>query len=1189
MFVRAAHPQHFLKPDKMLIAASISAKPLLCAAFVVMPIGVRAQANAPALNAATPAQVGRWTCRWARGGIMAQYDQVPLLRGGNVQLFSATGRGLYGAGEHPPACRVETLSDGGRAYITRYRYEAPADTNVPDTHTPKSNIPAANLPHTNNSAPSRPSVFEAEQRIEVHPANRITLDIRARWNGSQPVQLEWNPLRVWAYALVGAQYTSQANLSPPLPSQTRTNGVVTPMPQNNAPQTAPPQNTPTDMRANGAGRIGWKPRVGPLAAMQLSPGWQRLALTHTGVGDITLTTSVLDEQAASDGAAKDASNQDAIRDKATGSDAANAPNVANEDLPVLYDGRADANLSGDRIFWGGTIGAKITPGREYARRITLTVAAGSPTSNVLAASAPPSSTPDSTGERDRPTNAPAVLPTRLLPLQPDTTPTQNDPAGHPLIIPTPKQARYTGKDFVIGKTLTICADPPVQYPKGKESGKRPVLLLPPSSAGPLALAELHRFADELHARTGTVIRFTRSPSECDLNVFVAPASPQSSNSEAMQAAPDKKEGYRLLAQPGRIRLMGSDPAGAFYGLQTLRQLLVRRPDGRYAIRGADIRDWPSLRFRGAHIFVGRHALPFHKKLIERIFARYKMNALVIECEYTAWKSHPELHVPNSMPPDDLRQEVAFARAHFVEPIPLVNSLGHSQWLFANKQHLDLCEDPARPYAYNAGDPATYRLLFDIYGETLDIFKPRYFHIGHDEVKIPGEDTFGRYPARPDNIHKGVTRLFVDDTNRLADWLRARGARTMLWADMLLHESEGADTPDHPNLSAANAPTLAEAQSRRAQMPRDAILADWRYATGSEQRNGLQILQKAGFQTLGCAWYEPGNIAGWARQATKNNALGTLQTTWAGYDSNESLLETEYKQFTAYILAAQAAWTGGSREDEADFDAAQVFARAYRDEGANRTRTGWQLDLRPVANVQIAPNQAEGGFPITTYTSKRAVETAATKAQSPPARTDAAVSGGTADTKASVHSETASSQTLPAGILLRGALNPLNTLLRDASLSAEGQTAGGDIRKAQAAGSEASGSEASAGRTAIDSAIRLSVRARAGTLVFEHACAYGAERGANVAAYTVVYADGKRAVIPLRYGYEIRALDDATPSDSFSTQARTISMGKASASFDVTLRRLRWTNPSPDTPIDRIEFQTNSPVAAPILFGVTGLY
>ena len=52
--------------------------------------------------------------------------------------------------------------------------------------------------------------------------------------------------------------------------------------------------------------------------------------------------------------------------------------------------------------------------------------------------------------------------------------------------------------------------------------------------------------------------------------------------------------------------------------------------------GGWVDDYPTLGWRGAHLFVGDHALPFHEKLIARVFTRLKMNALVLECEQARW-------------------------------------------------------------------------------------------------------------------------------------------------------------------------------------------------------------------------------------------------------------------------------------------------------------------------------------------------------------------------------------------------------------------------------------------------------------------------------------------------------------------------------------------------------------------------
>ena len=1011
--------------------------------------------------AATSASIGRWTVRFTNGGLQAEWDGIPVLRGGNLQLFTPSGRGLYGAGANPPTARVETLPDGGQVYSVHYRYQMPLEAAPPREKT-------ASVSSNTNLDTNKNAVLDAAQRIEIHLDNTITFAITATWSGPEPALLEWNPLRVWAYALVGAEYSSQ----------TANGELVT-------------------------GHIGLKPRSGALAVTSLSPGWNRLLLRHTAIGDITLTTPESGKDTAGTNAA---------------------------DTPLLYDGREDENLRSERVFWGGYNGTKLLPNRETSRSIMLTVTPRHAVASAFSAG-------------NAAQSMPVALPARLQKQTIAADAPLRDADGHPLLVPRPQQTRFFAGDFRLSRTLTVCAVPA----RSDEFGD---LLIKPTGAdvGSRVRADLRRLGEELHAQTGTTLRFTPSSDSVNLRVCLLPA-PAST-----PAAHDRTEEYRLIVRPGNITLMGYSEAGLFYGLQTLRQLLVAKPNHRYAFVCADIRDWPALKFRGAHIFTGRDALPFHKKMIERLFARFKMNALVIECEYTDWKSHPEIHAPNSMSPNALRADVAFARAHFLEPIPLVNSLGHSQWMFANGQHLDLAEDPQKPYAYDASNAATYAFLFDIYRETLDIFHPRYFHIGHDEVKIPGDDVFGRYPARPENIRKGITRLFVDDTNKLADWLRARNVRTMLWGDMLLHESEGVPSSQNSALTAANAQSLTEAQERRALLPKDAIIADWRYGAGSEQRNGLQTLRQAGFDTLGCAWYEPDNIRGWAQQAVQNHALGTLQTTWAGYDSNERLLDTEYKQFTAYVLAAEAAWTGGAKAEETKgkaegreqkaeemreasaiqnpktkikalrpLPAADVFARAYRNAGVEKTQRGWKLDLRQSANAQIASGNdmgKQGAFPLRPYI---------------PASLSKPASGS-----------------LPAGILLRSVL----PLLPVANTSPD----------------------------VLPVAVSFSIKARAGTLLFDHATVCGVENGALVATYTIVYADGKRVQIPLRYGFQIRALDDTTPSDSFSTSAMTL----LGSDVPMSYRRLHWTNPRPGVPIERLELRTDNLVAAPLLFGVAGI-
>jgi hexosaminidase len=101
--------------------------------------------------------------------------------------------------------------------------------------------------------------------------------------------------------------------------------------------------------------------------------------------------------------------------------------------------------------------------------------------------------------------------------------------------------------------------------------------------------------------------------------------------------PDR-EAYVLDVVRGKIEIRGSDPAGVFYGIQTLRQLVpadahlaAADPDARpreVRLPEVHIADAPGFAYRGMHLDVARHFQPVEtvKKLID-LLSHYKLNKL----------------------------------------------------------------------------------------------------------------------------------------------------------------------------------------------------------------------------------------------------------------------------------------------------------------------------------------------------------------------------------------------------------------------------------------------------------------------------------------------------------------------------------------------------------------------------------
>ena len=89
-----------------------------------------------------------------------------------------------------------------------------------------------------------------------------------------------------------------------------------------------------------------------------------------------------------------------------------------------------------------------------------------------------------------------------------------------------------------------------------------------------------------------------------------------------------EEGYELSITTDSVRLSASCPAGLFYGVQTLRQLLPPGLSSTVSLPAVSIRDVPRFAWRGAMLDVARHFFGVEdvKRYIDLI-SHYKMNRL----------------------------------------------------------------------------------------------------------------------------------------------------------------------------------------------------------------------------------------------------------------------------------------------------------------------------------------------------------------------------------------------------------------------------------------------------------------------------------------------------------------------------------------------------------------------------------
>jgi len=372
------------------------------------------------------------------------------------------------------------------------------------------------------------------------------------------------------------------------------------------------------------------------------------------------------------------------------------------------------------------------------------------------------------------------------------------------------------------------------------------------------------------------------------------------------------QSFQITITANHISVLGRDEAGFRYGLRRLA-LLVYSKDGHIYLPVGTMTDWPVVKWRGFHLFSGPNAIPFQTRLVDRVLAPLGFTHAVIQCGRTAWDATPNVRGGITTSKADLLKLFNFYRGEGIDPIPLIESFGHMEWLFANNANLDIAENPKVPYAVDPRNPRTAVLLNGLWDEVIKLLHPDSIHFGCDEVALQGFDEDGTL----------VTNLWKLQMGILGGIAKKNQVPMMIWGDEALAKSEAID--------AANAPSVAVAKERRQAIPAGTVITDWHYKDDANLRDyfgSLDTWKNAGFTPIATTWYAPNNIIGFTAAANQDG-VGTLQSTWSGYESNFENPLDNYDQFAAFVLSAEYAWSG--RQDmlsDLGYDYKKVFWQLY---------------------------------------------------------------------------------------------------------------------------------------------------------------------------------------------------------------------------------------------------------------------
>jgi hexosaminidase len=242
------------------------------------------------------------------------------------------------------------------------------------------------------------------------------------------------------------------------------------------------------------------------------------------------------------------------------------------------------------------------------------------------------------------------------------------------------------------------------------------------------------------------------------------------------------EGYELTASHTAVRIVAAQPAGLFYGVQTMRQLLpvAVEHQGSYQRRlimpAVHVVDRPRYEWRGAMLDVARHFLPATdvKHFID-VYALYKINRLHLHlADDQGWrieiKSWPNLTAVGGQTQigggkggfytqAEYADIVAYARSRYITIVPEIDMPGHSNAALVSYPDLRCNRTAPDPFTIVGGPPNTlcttrdsvYGFISDVVREIVAAAPTPYFHIGGDEVQGLSKDDYHSFIERVEKI------------------------------------------------------------------------------------------------------------------------------------------------------------------------------------------------------------------------------------------------------------------------------------------------------------------------------------------------------------------------------------------------------------------------------------------------------
>jgi hexosaminidase len=428
------------------------------------------------------------------------------------------------------------------------------------------------------------------------------------------------------------------------------------------------------------------------------------------------------------------------------------------------------------------------------------------------------------------------------------------------------------------------------------------------------------FADKLKPATGF-----------SLHVSLSKETPKAGNIYLIYASNDSSlgnEGYDLSVTKDIVKITANKPAGWFYGLQTLRQLMpadieqsTKQKDS-WQIATGSIHDYPEYSYRGSMLDVARHFFSVEdvKRYID-LLAAYKMNILHLHLsDDQGWrieiKSWPNLTTVGGSTEvgggkggfytqEQYKDIVKYAQDRFITIVPEIDMPGHTNAALASYKELHSIDSTAAMLqsssdSKNKIDTAinlytgtevgfsslrthkeiTYKFIDDVIRELAAITPGPWIHIGGDES------------------HSTSKEDYIPFMSRVQQMVIAHGKQVIGWDEVALSTIQP-NTVVQFWADAENSKLAVSKGAKVIMSPAKKAYLDMQY--DSTTRLGLHW---AAYIEVDSAYiWDPAN---YADSITRKDILGVEAALWSETITN--MKDIEYMVFPRLPGYAELAWS-----------------------------------------------------------------------------------------------------------------------------------------------------------------------------------------------------------------------------------------------------------------------------------------